>query len=61
MPTLEELRAKHFLSLGELAKRAGLPRSTVYDAEKGRHKPIRRTVRKLVRALGVEPGDIVFP
>ncbi|MBL7165786.1 MAG: helix-turn-helix transcriptional regulator [Dehalococcoidales bacterium] len=60
MATLRELREKHFLSLGELAKKASLPRSTVYDLEKGKHKPIRRTIRKLAAALEVEPGEIEF-
>jgi transcriptional regulator with XRE-family HTH domain len=58
MPTIKELREKQYLSIGELAKRAGVSRTVIYSIESGKHKPIRRTVRALAAALGVEPADI---
>jgi DNA-binding XRE family transcriptional regulator len=60
MPTLKELRDRLFLSPGELAEKAGVPASTIYNLESGKNKPIRRTVRKLADALGVRPEDIEF-
>lgn len=32
--------------------------SVIYSVESGTHKPIKRTVRKLAKALGVEPQEI---
>lgn len=58
MPTIKELREKQFLSVGELAERAGVSRTVIYGIESGKHKPIRRTVRALARALGVSPEQI---
>lgn len=60
MATLKELREKQFLSPGELAKKAQIPANTVYNIEKGAHKPIMRTIRKLAAALGVDPNEITF-
>lgn len=60
MPTLKELREKHFLSIPELAEKSGIPRNTIYGIENGKHKPIRRTIRAIAKALGVKPEEIQF-
>ncbi len=61
MPSIKELREKHFLSIGELAKKAKVSRAAIYNIESGKSKrPIRRTIRKLAEALGVKPEDIQF-
>jgi DNA-binding XRE family transcriptional regulator len=60
MPNIKELREKAFLSVPELSKLSGVTRRVIYDIESSRHKPIRRTIRALAKALGVKPEDITF-
>ncbi len=60
MPTLKALREKATLSQRELAELTGLTTSTINRIETGKQKPIPRTVRKLAKALGVEPSEIDF-
>jgi transcriptional regulator with XRE-family HTH domain len=60
MKTLKEWREEKFLSPGELAKKAGLPASTIYNLENGKTKPIHRTIRKIAEALGINPQEIDF-
>ena len=60
MGKLKELRLKLFISQAELAKRAGIAAETVNRLERGRRKPSFITIRKLAKALGVEPGEIEF-
>jgi transcriptional regulator with XRE-family HTH domain len=42
-----------------LAARAGVSPTTALNLEAGKAKPQRRTIRKLVEALGVEPSELV--
>lgn len=56
---LTELREKRFLSHRELAQRADVSPTTVLNLEKGEVEPQRQTIRKLARALGVEPAELV--
>lgn len=58
MSTLKELRLKLFISQAELAEKAELATETVNRLEKGRRKPGYKTIRKLAKALGVEPAEI---
>lgn len=58
--TLKEFRDKQYLSVAELAEKSGVPRNTIYGIESGQHKPIRRTIRALAKALGVKPEEIEF-
>jgi transcriptional regulator with XRE-family HTH domain len=58
MSTIKELREKQFLSVGELAEKAGVSRTVIYGIESGIHKPIKRTIRKLAKALEVDPKTI---
>ncbi len=60
MVTLRELREQAFLDQGELAHKAGVSVRTVRRLEAGSHLPRRRTVRKLARALKVDPREIEF-
>ena len=56
---LKTLRERRFLSHRDLAKRAGVSPTTVLNLEAGRVEAQRRTVRKLARALDVEPAELV--
>ena len=55
---LKELRKTKVLSLGELAQRAGVHRNTVARIEKG-DPAYPATIRKIARALEVEPSELV--
>lgn len=52
---LEQLRLRAGLSLRELVKRSGVPRSTLSDALAGRRSPRLETVVAVVRACGADP------
>ena len=56
---LRELRRRRVLTLEELAEKAGVGRNTVWRLEHGLMGAQPRTVRKLARALGVEPEELV--
>jgi len=60
MGTLKELRLKLFVSQAELAKKAGIAAETVNRLERGKRKPSFITIRKLAKALEVEPGEIEY-
>ena len=60
MATLKELRGKQLLTQDALAKKAGISRDTLNQIERGKQKPSFLTIRKLAKALGVEPGEIEF-
>lgn len=61
MATLRELRDRAFLTVGELAAKAGVSARTIQRAEHGSHYPRRRNIRKIARALKVDPREIEFP
>jgi len=62
MPSLRELREGKFLSQRDLAKAAGVSRFTISELEGGKVRPRRgRTIRKLAKALGVDPSEIEIP
>lgn len=58
---LRRLRLEHFLSQGELARRAGLHAVTLTRLEGGTTAPSTRSVRALADALGVEPRQLARP
>ena len=58
--TIRELRMEACLSQRELAERSGVSRSTVIRIEGERVKPHGSTLRKLAKALGVEPVVILM-
>jgi transcriptional regulator with XRE-family HTH domain len=56
---LQDLREARALSQRELAALAGVGHNTIYRIERGYTKVLPRTVRKLARALEVEPLDLI--
>ena len=60
MKSLRVLRQRLFLTQPELAKKAGISHITLSRLENNKQKPAFRTIRKLAKALGVEPGEIKF-
>ena len=60
MARLRELREKQFLTQLELADKSKISEITLNRLENGKQKPRFVTIRKLAKALGVEPGDIEF-
>ena len=60
MKKLRSLRERLFLTQPELAEKAGISHITLNRLENGKQKPSFKTIRKLAKALGVEPEDIKF-
>ena len=56
---MRELRRRRVLTLEELAERAGVGRNTIWRLEHGVMGAQPRTIRKLARALNVEPEELV--
>jgi transcriptional regulator with XRE-family HTH domain len=56
---LKELREAQALSLRELANEAGVGHNTIYRIEHGQGNVLPRTVRRLAKALGVEPLELM--
>lgn len=52
-------RDLRMLNQQQLAEAAGLTKSTISRLESGYHKPHWETVRKLARALGVTPDELL--
>ena len=52
---LRELRRRRVLTLEELAEKADVGRNTVWRLEQGAMGAQPRTIRKLAKALGVDP------
>ncbi len=62
MPLLAKLRRTRegkFLSQEDLAKKAGVSRTTVIRLESGDVSATFQTTRKLAEALGVKPEELV--
>ena len=53
-----ELRQEHVLTLRELADKSGVSKDTINRIEHG-HGAYPSTIRKLARALEVEPRELV--
>ena len=56
---LRELRRRRVLTLEELAEEAGVGRNTIWRLEHGVMGAQPRTIRKLAKALDVEPEELV--
>ena len=56
---LKELRRRRVLTLHELGDRSGVAYNTVWRLENGKTGAQPRTIRKLAKALGVEPEELV--
>jgi transcriptional regulator with XRE-family HTH domain len=59
MARLRELRHRRVLTLEELAEKAGVGRNTIWRLEHGVMGAQPRTIRKLAKALNVEPEELV--
>jgi transcriptional regulator with XRE-family HTH domain len=56
---LKALRIRRALTQEELAQRAGLSKNAVNRLEVDKAEPRMSTLRKLARALGVDPSELV--
>lgn len=59
MAKLKELRKRRVLTLRELEEVSGVSYNTIWRLENGHTEAQPRTIRKLARALGVEPETLV--
>jgi transcriptional regulator with XRE-family HTH domain len=59
MAKLRELRRRRVLTLEELAEKAGVGRNTIWRLEHGVMGAQPRTIRKLAKALNVEPEELI--
>jgi transcriptional regulator with XRE-family HTH domain len=59
MARLRELRRRRVLTLEELAQKAGVGRNTIWRLEHGVMGAQPRTIRKIAKALNVEPEELV--
>jgi transcriptional regulator with XRE-family HTH domain len=57
--TLQRVRLSQGLTMQKLGKTAEVNPVTIGRLERGFRTPRLETVRKLARALGVEPGDLL--
>ncbi len=56
---LKALRSEHVLTLRELAEEAGISKDTIWRLENGHSEAYPSTIRKLAKALGVQPKELV--
>jgi len=56
---LKEIRTRRFLTQEELAEKAGVSHSTIVNIERNHAEPQFRTIRKLARALDVDPTEFL--
>jgi transcriptional regulator with XRE-family HTH domain len=56
---LREVRARRLLTQEELAEKSGVSPSTVANVERDHREPHFRTIRKLAKALDVDPTELV--
>jgi transcriptional regulator with XRE-family HTH domain len=61
LPRLRSIRERQALNQRELAEKAGLTPASLSRIETGTQEPYMSTVRKLAKALGVEPADLMTP
>jgi transcriptional regulator with XRE-family HTH domain len=56
---LRELRRQKVLSMRELEEMSGVSYNTIWRLENGITGALPRTIRKVARALGVDPAELV--
>ncbi len=56
---LRTLRTEHVLTLRELAEAAGVSKDTIWRLENGHSEAHPSTIRKLAKALNVQPKELV--
>ncbi len=52
---LREVRTRRLLTQDELAEKAGVSQSTIANVERNNAEPQFRTIRKLAKALDIDP------
>ena len=56
---LREVRTRRLLTQNELADKAGVSQSTIANIERDNAEPQFRTIRKLAKALDVDPTTLL--
>jgi transcriptional regulator with XRE-family HTH domain len=56
---LREVRTKRLLTQDELADKAGVSQSTIANIERDNAEPQFRTIRKLAKALDIDPTELL--
>jgi transcriptional regulator with XRE-family HTH domain len=56
---LKKARTRRLLTQEELAEKAGISAATVVNIERDNQEPQFRTIRKLAKALDVDPTELV--
>ncbi len=56
---LKEIRTKRLLTQEELAEKADVSAATVVNIERNNQEPHFRTIRKLAKALDVDPTELL--
>jgi transcriptional regulator with XRE-family HTH domain len=56
---LREVRTKRLVTQDELAEKAGVSQSTIANIERNNAEPQFRTIRKLAKALDVDPTKLL--
>ena len=56
---LKEIRTRRLLTQEELAEKAGVSAGTVVNIERDNREPHFRTIRKLAKALDVDPTELL--
>ena len=56
---LRRVRGRGLLTQDELAEKAGVSQSTIANIERDHAEPQFRTIRKLARALDVDPTELL--
>jgi transcriptional regulator with XRE-family HTH domain len=59
VPNLKRIRNEYPLTVRELAEMSGVSYDTVTKVENGHREARPSTIRKLARALGVEPRELM--
>ena len=56
---LKQIRTRRLLTQEELAEKAGVSAATVVNIERNNQEPHFRTIRKLAKALDIDPTELL--
>jgi transcriptional regulator with XRE-family HTH domain len=56
---LKQIRTRRLLTQEELAEKAGVSAATVVNVERNNQEPHFRTIRKLAKALEIDPTELL--
>jgi transcriptional regulator with XRE-family HTH domain len=56
---LKQIRTRRLLTQEELAEKAGISAATVVNVERNNQEPHFRTIRKLAKALEIDPTELL--